>query len=216
MHRFGTSKPARKTLSSDNGSDCPNDTATALFDHYTGLAARHHHPKDDDRRVGIAMSKIEKLKDARLEWEYFFGEIPSTHSIVFIDGDWDNLSVDNLSLVKKKHVAAVERYLGLKPHKYDAHSFDTMYLKGIAGIKRRTKAIEMELSRKREKSEPIPISQLTKKERRKWERKKRERTSKGQDYRGTRPKWSKPTETTETVKTEVKIRRFDENGNRIE
>ena len=49
----------------------------------------------------------------RVVWEKVNGPIPKGHKIVFLDGDKNNISIDNLKIVSSGALAIVNRHIGL-------------------------------------------------------------------------------------------------------
>ena len=49
----------------------------------------------------------------RVVWEKVNGPIPEGHKIVFLDGDKNNISIDNLKIVSSGALAIVNRHIGL-------------------------------------------------------------------------------------------------------
>lgn len=49
------------------------------------------------------------VKEHRLLWESVHGPIPDGHVLIFIDGDQDNIAIDNLALLARRELAVLNR-----------------------------------------------------------------------------------------------------------
>lgn len=45
----------------------------------------------------------------RLVWEEHYGPIPAGHKVIYIDGDYDNVSIDNLALVSSRELVYLNK-----------------------------------------------------------------------------------------------------------